>query len=181
MSALDDVKATLDHFEAKLRNVGKSAEEEPNGYAVDLHTTLCDGYFEGTGYLPSKKVAEALAAMLLPGLQALSETWKLLDPNMDLGFPLESWAYIVSAERDEWDEPVYEEIFHGDAWFVAGAAMPHTLTDEERALLDEVRAALERQPTAEDLDDAARTWHLGHDQRDAEGRATASHPTKEDT
>lgn len=146
MSALDDVKEVLDHFAAKMQGVGKAVEEEPTGYAVDLHTTLCDGYFEGTGYLPRREVAEALAAMLLPGLQALAQTWKLLDPNMDLGLPMESWAYIVSAERDEHDEPVYEEIYHGNAWLVAGASMPHTLTDEERALLDEVRAALEQTP-----------------------------------
>lgn len=147
MTVQDEVLDIVRQIEGIMANVGVTAEEaDGQGYAIDFNNdVLADPYLFGTGYLPTRKMAETMAAMVLSGLDALANVLLLADPDTTYESLAghESWARIVSAERDKWDEPVYEENFWGDAWLVAGAAMPHTLTDEERALLDQVRIAIE--------------------------------------
>lgn len=133
---------------------GLGVPESHDGYAVEFNNVMLGSpHITDTGYLPDKETAEGVAAVLLPvfdvfGAQALTEHPELGEcwthPESEA---TSSWARIVSAARQpfgddpEGGDPVYEEEYHGDAWFNAGVALG-MLSDDERRVLDKVRAVL---------------------------------------
>jgi len=140
----------MDDIFTRIRTLGGTAEECPQGYAADFNNAIIgDPYLEGTGYFPDHETAAGVAAILIPMLDALARESLAADPDLgscwtDPEGECASWAYIVSAERDEGDDPVIEEMFFGDDWFVAGASLPYTLSGPERLKFEKVKSALAR-------------------------------------
>lgn len=139
-----------------IRGVGKTIEEEPRGFAVDFNNAiLADPYLEGTGFFPDQETAKGFASLVIPILSAIADEALREKPDLGVGWShpeaeTNAWCYIISAERKGWDgdpndgDPVVEEMFEGDAWFLAGVALGQPfLSAEEQATLDKVRATIE--------------------------------------
>ncbi len=151
--------AQLDDLLSLVRTRGGTADEVPSGFAVDFNNVYLGGpYIEGTGYFPDRATAEAFASVILPILTAIAD--EALRDNPQIGdvwthpeAEIASWCYIISAQRKGFEgnptegDPVVEEMFEGDAWFLAGVALGEPfITADERVTLDKLRAVLAGTP-----------------------------------
>lgn len=140
MTAVEEVDKAVHRVKVTLWHTGEDPDNEPEGYRVDFYSDILgDPFLVDTNYLPTLRAAEMLAGMILPMLNALATLRVLIDPATepnDRNFRMAAspWTTITSAERDDNGDPVHRAYFRGPTTFEP--------TDEERALLDKVRAAL---------------------------------------
>jgi len=128
--------------------LGAGKEEHPEGYSLDFgNIMLGSPYVTSTGYLPDRETAEGVAALVIPLLDRMAQTALRHNPSLgdcrthpedDTG----TWCTVVSAQSDEGGAPVTVYDYMGDAFFVAGVAMPWTFCDGERVKYEKVRQAL---------------------------------------
>lgn len=135
--------AASDELTELVRNLGATDEECPNGFAVDLNSSLLGSpYWEGTGFFADRETAEGVAAILVAALDDLGEVAAEVLDSEDDEVQVDTWAYIISAERNEVEEPVVEEMYEGDSWFLSAYALPHLVSEAERVKINKVRDAL---------------------------------------
>lgn len=149
-----ETPATLDeaitNFCRDFPKLGQHGETLEGGYSIDLNNSiLADPYIDCTGWFATREIAEGIAAVLIQVSTMLAEAALAADPELGSGWTrpeevVDSYAYIVSAERDEWDEPAVFDHYSGDVWFLAGLSMPWTLHGDEKAVADAVNAEIER-------------------------------------
>lgn len=133
---------TVSYLEAQLlelqTQVEKVGEIADTGFAVDFDSPLLGSpYLYGTGFLPTLELAQDVASVVIERLTLLAAIAVKLQPDeydgwADPEHEIRAYCRIVSAERDEIDEPTYEETFHGDVWFVAGTTLPFTQNPDEQ-------------------------------------------------
>lgn len=125
-----------------------------DAFAVDFDNAIIgDPYITGTGFLPNRETAEAVANVLLPIISAVAVGYVEANPGHEFGWtdPMSeaerSYCYLISKARKGWGgdpqagDPVVEEIYEGDVWFVASAELG-LLSPEQRAMLDKLNAAI---------------------------------------
>lgn len=113
MSNLADSLATV------IGELGTTEATEAS-YAIDVNSTiLADPYLTGTGWFPDKVAAIRAADALLPIVREIARAhltqypsagdgWT--DPAREAATP---YVTLVSAARNEWDEPVEAEDYYG--------------------------------------------------------------------
>lgn len=144
-----ELEATLaaerefDRLIARIEHIGVDGvdgEGEPGMFAIEFESSQIGApHLTGTGWLPDRETAEAVAAFILPMIDLIAEAMGEEVPEDE-----RAYCYIVSAERGDDEEPAVFEQYHGDVFLVASAEL-NMLDDDQRRRLDKARPFLQKE------------------------------------